>query len=269
MLKRLFVIDGMSGVWKETIVRQLRESLVDTTVVTKYSTRPLRLGEDPKLSDLNLVTKPEFDRIRPDFVYSYAGYEYGIRMSDIEEAFKTHDLVFVIVRNASLVHRIQEKFARYRPVSCFVYMDADVVRRRAAVAGERAIAMSVEDARLDYLRTPGTYDDIIVYCDDDQAFYRTLDSHIDRYVNGARAEYVVRREKGNVVVFTTSRGRNALRAASGLAIAAGGGALFAVAGFAAADLKIVAAFFSGLVLVLGALMQYVVAQHWDDIDRHR
>ncbi|OOP59221.1 hypothetical protein BMF89_21360 [Arthrobacter sp. SRS-W-1-2016] len=269
MQKRLFLVDGMSGVWKATIVRQLTEALVETTVVSKCSTRPARPGENEIYSDLKLVTDREFDMLAPDFTYSYAGHRYGVCVRDIEAAFKSHDLVFVIVRNASLIHKLQERFAKYRPVSIFVFMDADVIRQRTEVAHEQAIAMSVEDARLDYLRTPGTYDDVIVYCDDDQAFYRTLDAHIDRYTKGNRAEYVARKKSGNVILFSSRKWRTLLRAAFGVAIAAGCGALFAVPGFRESELKIVALIFCGFVFLLGAWGQYFLAQHWDDIDRHR
>lgn len=269
MQKRLFLVDGMSGVWKASIVRQLTEALVETTVVAKCSTRAARPGETATHSDLKLVTEREFDLLAPDFSYSYGGHRYGLCVRDIEAAFKTHDLVFVIVRNASLIYKLQERFAKYRPVSIFVFMDADVVRRRTEVTHDPAVAVSVEDARLDYLRTPGTYDDVIVYCDDDQAFYRTLDAHIDRYTKGNRAEYVARKKNGNILLFSSQKWRTFLRAAFGVAIAAGAGALFAVPGFGALELKIVASILCGIMFVLGAWGQYFITQHWADIDRHR
>jgi hypothetical protein len=264
MAKQLFLVDGMSGIWKEDFVRYARETLVDITVVSKISTRQARIGEDLEHSDLSLVTPIEFDRIDPDFTYTYADARYGIRRTEIKRAFAKADRVFLIVRNASLISRLRREFSKYTPVALFVFMDAGVVAKRSELEHHAAIKSSVFDARDDYLRTPGTYDDVIVYCDDAHSFFRTLDAHLAKHADTSRP-HLNGVSNHRVLLLTSKPTRRLLQAVTAVigALGAGAGAVLFTSESAAT--KVVAGLIAILLLTISIAAEYLLATGWREI----
>lgn len=155
---RLFVMDGMSNVWKKELCHYVRHIKANSTVVIKSTTRKER--EPGEFGQIELVhVEPEQFAQFSDYRYEYGSFRYGIRKSDIECHLASHDNVFVIVRNKDVILQIKKDFAAYCPTTAFVYVDSQVVAARQL---SPEILRSVESAKDDFLVHPEVYDEVLV-----------------------------------------------------------------------------------------------------------
>ncbi len=171
---RLYIIDGVSSVWKQDLVKYVEHVAPNATVVRKFSTRSLRPGEDPSLLDLEFVSAEAFCQIAPDYIYEYASEKYGISKSRLEAALAKYKHVFVIARNSDIIQALKCDFARHGPISVFVHMDVNLVSSRAAAARNPALRDAVRKAFDDYLREPECYDEVMVNGGSQNDFFRLL-----------------------------------------------------------------------------------------------
>jgi guanylate kinase len=201
---RLFLIDGTSGVWKEELVQYIDHVLVNATVVRKFTTRSPRQGEDFRRTDLDRIDDLTFRQVSPDYAYEYGGYKYGIKRDRISAALSEYASVFVIVRNAEIIDAVRRDFRTHCPTSAFIYMDRELVAQRLRAIPGSELAVSVQNAFLDYLRSPDSYDEVILNAGAPNDFFRLVDLLIQR--GHVRPSFIrSARDEGPGLIVATSR----------------------------------------------------------------
>jgi guanylate kinase len=84
---RLFVITGPSGVGKGTLIRRLRERILDLDLSVSATTRRPRPGEQDGV-DYHFTSEEEFDRMAREGLLlehaTYSGHRYGTPRSEVE-----------------------------------------------------------------------------------------------------------------------------------------------------------------------------------------
>ena len=186
---RLYIIDGVSSVWKQDLVKYVEHVAPNATVVRKFSTRSLESSEDCSLLDLEFVSADAFGQIAPDYVYEYADKVYGIQKSRLVTALAKYKHVFVIVRNSEIIQILKSDFARYGPISVFIHMDVSLVSNRSVATKNPVLRGAVKKAFDDYLREPECYDEVMVNGGTQNDFFRLISLLMKR---GSGAVLIVR-----------------------------------------------------------------------------
>jgi guanylate kinase len=108
---RIFIISGPSGVGKDTVIEQLRETFPSARYVVTATTRPMRDGETDGVHYV-FLTKDEFlERIeQDDFIENALVYEnhYGVPRSPIVEGLaQGRDVIIKVdVKGAATLRRL-------------------------------------------------------------------------------------------------------------------------------------------------------------------
>ena len=191
-MKNLFLIDGASGTGKTYLIKYIDEFKSDRGLVKKYSTRAERAyerSEDWKL-DLIFVSEDEFDDLKLDYQYRYAGNRYGFSKKDLNDALTNNTNVFVIVRNTDLIRRLQKEFYFINVVTIFVYADQDLIKKRLFKLKEEG-TLTEQDINLrltrlgiafrDYLNHPEIYSDVIINNASESDFQRLIETTLLKY----------------------------------------------------------------------------------------
>jgi guanylate kinase len=263
---RLFIVDGMSGVWKHDLVYYVDHVLVDATVVRKITSRGPRDGEDLSLIDLEHVDRATFERVMPDFVYEYGGELYGVQSSAIEQALNRYQSVFVIIRNRDIILHLKAKFRRYCPTSVFVYTDSELINPGLPVSRSRKLRDSIRDSLSDYLHHPETYDEVIINASSARDFYSLLDLVISR--GATRPSYWYKgMDRTRMVIVTTKATRTVLQGTLAAIAAVGIGFSVNIITGAQFDYgRIVALILTAVLLCLVATAELALAVSWRELE---
>jgi guanylate kinase len=262
---RLFIVDGVSSVWKADLVRYVDHVLVSATMVRKLTTRAKRPGEDPRLMDLEHVDAATFDRVTPDYVYEYAGERYGIQRSRLLSALRAHQSVFVIARNAEIISQLRVEFSSYCPVSVFVHMDTQLAANRGLGIKNPLVRDAVKSAFTDYLRTPESYDHVVVNGGSQNDFFRLLNLLIKRGASGVLALSDAAANRTGLLVLSTIRTRRVLQAALAVTstVAAGFAVNIATRG-AAGYWEMLCLGLNGSVLITAVCVEVALQRCWHE-----
>jgi guanylate kinase len=169
-VKNLFLIDGAAGTGKSDLVQYVLDySGDDVGLVRKYSTRDVRDYEQLpgwKL-DLDIVDNDEFQALGLDYSYKYGGQRYGFFRKDLVNALKTYSNVFVIVRSAKVIEKLQKEFHFINVVPVYVYTGVEEVmdRLRKLNFTDEEIDFRIKRHRManeDYMQNPTLYREVIL-----------------------------------------------------------------------------------------------------------
>lgn len=128
-MPNLFLIDGIVG--KE----QFFETQIDvpySNFLKKYTTKKSEIDGNSLKSDLEYLTKEEYDRLKDesDFEYRYSErskIKYLIRKKDLDDALKNYPDVYIILRNTNnIIDKIKkayESFLNINIITIFIYRD--------------------------------------------------------------------------------------------------------------------------------------------------
>jgi len=81
-MSNLIIIDGTSGIWKDDLVGYITDTLVDSTLIMKKTTRS-KEEYDLRL-DLQFVSRDEFDQYNYEYTYKYNKESYGFSKTEVE-----------------------------------------------------------------------------------------------------------------------------------------------------------------------------------------
>lgn len=259
----LFIIDGVSSVWKQDLVHYIDHVLVNAAVVRKLSTRAPRAAEDFNLLDLEHVERSTFAKVSPDYAYEYGGEEYGIQRTQLTAALNMYGSVFVIVRNSEIIRQIKRDFNKYRPISVFVHMDMRLAENRSLALKDPLVRQSVKNAFSDYLRDPESYDQVLVNGGSRNDFFRLLDVLIKRGVN--RPLVLLNDKPDDLLLVSTSRQRRVAQFGFGALSAAALG--FAVNMVTSGSLDYwgkVSLILDGMLLLITLMIQFILLKCWHE-----
>jgi guanylate kinase len=207
---RLYIIDGVSSVWKEDLVHYVDHVIANGAMVRKFTTRTPGAEEDRNLLDLEFLDPATFAQVAPDYVYEYAGQKYGIRRSRLTAALSEKRNVFVIVRNPDIIRQLKADFALYRPTSVFVHMDMQLAANRGLAAKNALRREAVKKAFADYLRDPECYDQVLVNGGSQNDFFRLVGLLIKR-ASGSVLVLTSDHERLPLLIVSTRRSRRLLQ----------------------------------------------------------
>lgn len=187
-MKNLFLIDGASGTGKTDFLRYLNEFAIEAKTLYKYTTRERRKYETPDGPPLDLVwlTDNEFDNLPLDYQYKYGGNRYGFSKIELEEALKTSQNVFVIVRNAKTVRKIIKDFSFINVVPVYIYTDHERIVSRLRKEGYPNDQIEFRLNRLglafnDYLKHPELLQEIIINNSTYADYGRLIEGLLEKY----------------------------------------------------------------------------------------
>jgi guanylate kinase len=193
-MKTLFLIDGAAGTGKSDMLEYLGEKYSgrhQVAVIQKFTTRKHRSEEiNRNLSlDLRFVAADEFSKLKatPGFYcYVYGDGSYGFHGSQIEEAFKTHQQVVIIVRDRATIQQLVEDYPQFRTIPVFIYTDREQCKKRLRSDGYSAEAVKFRLGRQhlawnDYLKHSRLYEEVIVNNSNRTDFHRLIDYLVQKY----------------------------------------------------------------------------------------
>ena len=189
-MKNLFLLDGASGTGKtdmlDFVVRN--RGVVDCSFVTKATTRVQRTFERDSgwALDLKFLSEEEFAGRHFDYEYVYRRKQYGFTREALQRALSASKNVFVIVRNADLIKRLQREFSYINVVPIFIYTDEERLRARL---GRLNVSKEELDLRLegireayaDYQRHSGIYARVIVNTSDKAVYHSLIEQNLNLY----------------------------------------------------------------------------------------
>ncbi|HEX7055880.1 MAG TPA: guanylate kinase [Bacilli bacterium] len=131
----IFVFTGPDGSGRKTV-----GDMVGTTLglpkVLSYTTRPRRDSEVHG-QDYWFIARKEFDEAeqKGEFLESIEidGNKYGIKNSDVEEMFKEHDFIYLII-NTKGAHTLKQLYGD-KVTRIFIYIDKKTILERQKNAG--------------------------------------------------------------------------------------------------------------------------------------
>lgn len=159
-MSNLIIIDGTSGIWKDDLVGYITDTLVDSTLIMKKTTRS-KEEYDLRL-DLQFVSRDEFDQYNYEYTYKYNKESYGFSKTEVENALLNYRNTFVIVRNVDVIERLCNDFENNNIIKVFIYTDAQKIAKRMKIKNDSVLNMSINQALDDYLRNPEIYDLVLI-----------------------------------------------------------------------------------------------------------
>lgn len=172
-MSNLIIVDGTSGIWKDDLVGYIIDTLVDSTLIVKKSTRGKR--ETDSRLDLQFVDQEEFNQYNCEYKYKYNGEFYGFLKIELENALLKYKNTFVIIRNIDVIKNICNDFRESNIIRVFIYTDAKIVARRMNIVNNSSINKSIKEALDDYLRNPEIYDLVLINGASKNDFCRLID----------------------------------------------------------------------------------------------
>jgi guanylate kinase len=189
-MKNLFLVDGASGTGKSDFLRWIADNNPgDISIVRKATTRLQRDYEkaDPEiLLDLDFLSSEDFASKNFDYTYSYGGFQYGFRASDLTRELLRNENVFLIIRNIAVIQRIVHNFKLINVVPVYTYTDGTELEKRLRDAGasretiDFRLKRSVLALR-DYYSHPDVYKEVIINNSSREVFHNTIDRLIAKY----------------------------------------------------------------------------------------
>jgi guanylate kinase len=193
LMNKLFIIDGAAGTGKSDLIDYVeRSNSRSVRVIKKYTTRKVRPEEKDKKLDLIFLEQSDFrDKIDSGefYYYNYGGANYGILISDLEEAISSSEFTFVIVRNVRLARDIMKYYSKkLQVVHIFIYTDRSRVQDRLLQEGLSSDVVNYRLSRTektwrDYLEnySPKSKHVILINDSNIENFHRLINELIDEY----------------------------------------------------------------------------------------
>lgn len=187
-MKNLFLIDGASGTGKSDLLQWIHQYQTGVTYIRKFTTRKQRdyeATEDIEL-DLDFVAEEEFRQKNIEYQYVYSGFHYGFARAALEARLRDFENVFVIVRNADLIKRLQRDYSYLNVVPVYVFTDRHRIeeRLRQQQNNEEQIAFRlkrIDKAFEDYLLHPSIYREILINNSSIQDYHRLATQILEKY----------------------------------------------------------------------------------------
>lgn len=208
-MNKIFLIDGAAGTGKSDLINFVKIYLdnYDINVVSKFTTREVRLKEEAKETELTFISEQQFKKWETEnkgqcYTYPYGGRKYGFSKSTLIESVKKHEFTFVIIRNKALIDRIQEEF---KEIACvihiFIYTDEGLATKRLRKEGfdKQAIDFRLKRNEMvwpDYVDTPD-YNIITIINNSNKADFHKKILHLIK-------KYSKKNEAGNVLYINPS-----------------------------------------------------------------
>lgn len=121
-MSNLILIDGTSGIWKDDLVSYITDTLVDSILIMKKTTRSKR-DEDQRI-DLQFVSREEFSQCNYEYTYKYNKELYGFSKTELENALLKYKNIFLIVRNVDVIRHLCNDYSNNNIIKVFIYTDA-------------------------------------------------------------------------------------------------------------------------------------------------
>lgn len=208
-MNKLFLIDGAAGTGKSDLINFVKIYLdnYDINVISKFTTREVRLKEEAKETELSFISEQQFKKWETEnkeqcYTYPYGGRRYGFNKSTLIESVKNHEYTFVIIRNKALIDRIQEEFKEIAyVVHIFIYTDEGLATKRLRKEGfdRQAIDFRLkrnETVWADYVDTPDDNIITIINNSSKEDFHKKILHLIKKYSK--------KNEEGNVIYINPS-----------------------------------------------------------------
>lgn len=210
-MKTLFLIDGASGTGKSDIIRYVTKKKKNVaTFIPKYTTRDIRPMEKERKTPLDLTFPPDsyetfMERTKDDSFYWYTygdpaeGEEYyGFYEQDIINAFNTHDIALIVVRDLETIQSVKNDFPNVSCISVFIYTDRDLVVKRLKNEGASASEVKFRLSRQplawsDYLKYTNHYDEKMINSSERKDFELLIENLIGKYITSAPNKFVINR----------------------------------------------------------------------------
>jgi len=134
----------------------------------------------------------KFENLKLDYHYRYSGKKYGFHRKNLIDALTKHDNVFVIIRDANLIMKIEKEYSYINVVPMYIYTDRDLIKKRLEKLKEqKKLTQNDIDLRLerlnlafnDYVRHPSIYSEVIINNATMSDFHRIIDITISKYKN--------------------------------------------------------------------------------------
>lgn len=184
-MANLILIDGTSGIWKDELVRYITDTLVDSKLIIKATTRSKR--DDDLRLDLQFVSHEEFDQRNYEYKYKYNKEFYGFSKIELENALSKYKNTFVIVRNVDIINHLCNDFANIKIIRVFIYTDVQKIAKRMNIKNNSTINKSINQSLEDYLRNPEIYDLVLINAATKNDFCRLIDYTI-MYANSKKQD---------------------------------------------------------------------------------
>lgn len=262
---RLFIVDGVSSVWKKDLVYFVNHMVAGGTVIRKCTTRTLRVDEESSLLDLDVVDEGTFRLICPDYQYEHGGHKYGVRKTTILSALKANSVVFVIVRNSGVISQMKRDFCSYSPVTVFVHMDMALAWNRGLAGRSVDTKAAVKSAFLDYLREPSCYERIVINGGSQNDFFRL----ISLLINESRPLLSIFSDESAAWKLTLISTRNIRRLAQAILGMVSATAMGFAVNLSTSSLdsqwKLLSLILNIVILALGAVGQFIIYARWREL----
>lgn len=187
-MKNLFLIDGVSGTGKSDLLQWIHRYQIGVTYLRKYATRKQRDYEaiDGIELDLDFIMEEEFCQKKIEYQYVYSGFHYGFSKVALEAQLRNFENVFVIVRNADLIKRLQKDYNYLNVVPVFVFTDRQRIeeRLRQQQKNEEQIIFRlkrIDKAFEDYLLHPDIYREILINNSSIEDYHRLATQILEKY----------------------------------------------------------------------------------------
>jgi len=207
MIKNLIIIDGAAGPGKKDLIQFINDKKYkNTAYVQKYTTKPSEKISKP--SDLIHINSKNFEKMKKDDdfkTYKYGNnktgelHDYGFKISEIENALKSSNNIFVIIRNRELIDEITSEFQNnYRVTKLFIYSEKEALLEHYTkyypedtkeTGKEDRIEKTsniVDDLKEHYKKT---YNEPVIYFSDKEKFFIHLTAILDE-LNKEFADFI-------------------------------------------------------------------------------
>jgi len=193
-MKNLFLIDGAAGTGKTDMLEYLSEKYSTRNciaIIRKYTTRKLRLEEISRNLNLDLefVTTRQFAAKKKEdrfYCYTYGGESYGFPKFELDRVLRSHQNVFIIVRDRATIQQLISDYPRICTIPVFIYTDREetVKRMRADMYNQEEIDFRSQRTDLawdDYLKHSDLYREVIINNSNKTDFRRLIDYLVKKY----------------------------------------------------------------------------------------
>jgi len=177
-VKNIIILDGTSGIWKNSLLEYTTRHLSDSTVVEKISNRAKRLSD--KKNDLTLTMDSDLSKYNLEYTYFFAGKQYGVSKSNIEEALRRYDNVFITIRSQNVISRLKTDFSEHNIFSVFIYSDMDCITEFLSLYNDDILRDSILQAYTDYSRNPDIYDLVVINGKQPNDFFRLINYIVEK-----------------------------------------------------------------------------------------
>lgn len=180
----LIILDGTSSIWKNKLIEYINNDRTDSTVIKKISNREPRQSD--KNTDLQLKNEVDISIYNLDYIYNFAGKQYGCTKKQLDDALATYKNVFIVIRNQTVINQLKQDYKKHNVFVVFIYSDMDSISDVFSLDQNPLLKSSINLAQEDYYCNPDLYDLVTINGNNKTDFIRIVEHMIKSANNAAQ-----------------------------------------------------------------------------------